>query len=57
MRLVIGRLGERPTTRQPGPRSSARHRTKISLAVLSGIVAGAIRAVIDWILDHMVSQP
>jgi hypothetical protein len=30
-------------------------RTQITLAVITGILAGATRALTDWLLDHLTS--
>ncbi|WP_269058922.1 hypothetical protein [Catellatospora paridis] len=38
-----------PTQDQPD------RRTRITLAVITGFVAGATRAVADWLLDHLTN--
>jgi hypothetical protein len=43
-------------TRSPRhPGSPSDHRTRIALAALTGLLAGATRAVTDWLLNHLGS--
>jgi hypothetical protein len=45
---------EHPMTRsQHHPDDRAERRTRIALAVLTGLFAGATRAVADWLLHHL----
>jgi hypothetical protein len=37
------------------PSDPEQRRTRITLAVITGTVAGATRAVISWLLDHLTS--
>ena len=43
-------------TRPPKhPRSTEPRRTRITLAVITGIIAGATRALTSWLLDHLTT--
>ena len=42
-------------TRTPHPHRDLQ-RTRITLAVLTGIVAGATRALAHWLLDHLTGN-
>jgi hypothetical protein len=42
------RYQQRPS--DPEPR-----RTRITLAVITGVLAGATRALADWLLDHLAT--
>ncbi|MFC4063681.1 hypothetical protein [Actinoplanes subglobosus] len=37
------------------PRRPNKNRTRIALAALTGLLAGATRAITDWLLDHLDS--
>ncbi|MFD1364975.1 hypothetical protein [Actinoplanes sichuanensis] len=39
-----------PHSHDPGPR-----RARITLAVITAVLAGAVRAVISWLLDHLIT--
>jgi hypothetical protein len=48
--------GEHPMTRTPQqPRDPEPYRTRITLAVITGILAGTTRALTSWLIDHLTT--
>ncbi|GIE89681.1 hypothetical protein Are01nite_61610 [Actinoplanes regularis] len=56
LHLHLDSLREHPMTRSPQcPRDPEQRRTRIALALITGALAGATRALAGWLLDHLTN--